>query len=538
MATRHVTRRYADLKEFLAEVKGTLARGGLFLTRAHVEDEPAKEITIELDVPLVGLLGPIPAQMVHADPGRGWGFRLVDVPTDVQQQIDRYSAVVEATRALVEAERPAGSAARSAAPIAGAGMHRGERGYFVPQLTGAPALTGELGDASFRDAIIQMALMKATGVMEVRTRNPDRSTLVRHGFWRDGGPVGWRADPVQDDEVLGMLLYRGNQVKKEQLDASLELMRNSPLRQGEAFMMLGVLTFGEVLAALGKQTDIVLQKVMQSKAGGWAFYPTDGLPERFVVAPLPVLPRIYKALLDAGGEMDPAEFKVATDKTQHQFVVLNEEVIARRKEFEFGDEEEKLLDLLATQPLRGRDLATRTTLGRKGTALVLWALEDLGVVEFQDDEGSDEAIERVKKRVADKEKQIAAGNPFDILDVHWTATSEEVKHGYKKIVADFAPEVRGLDKATQDQLAAIGKAIEDAYLDLRSDDRRRTRRKQFVDEPRIQSSAELLARKGEIAIERKDGRGAMVCFLKAQELMPKDERFALGVQKAKKLFRA
>jgi hypothetical protein len=533
MPTRQVTRRYASLEEFLGEIRATLSRGGLFLTHAHVGDEPAKEIMLDLEVPMLGRLGPIPAQMVHADPGKGWGFRLVEVPADVQREIDRLAATVVAAKALVEAERPA------APPlIAGAGIYKGERGYAIPVLSGAPALTGELGDASFRDAIIQMALMKATGVMEVRTRNADRSTVVRHGFWREGGPVGWRTDPIQDDDVLGMLLYRSKQIQKEHLDASLEVMRGSPLRQGEALMLLGVLSFSEVLGALGKQNDVVLQKVMQSKAGGWAFYPTDGLPERFVVSPLPVLPRIYRALLDAGGEIDPNEFRAMTDRIEHLYVVLREELIERRKEFEFAEGEEKLLDILATQPLRGRDLATRTSLGRKTTTLVLWALDELGLVDFQEDAGTSEATERILTRLTDKEKQVASKNPFDILDAHWSATTEDIKTAYKKAIADFTPDVRGLDQGIRDRLAAIVKAIEEAYVDLRADDRRRLRRKQFVDEARIQSSAELFARKGEIAIERKDGRGAMICYLKAQELVPKDDRFAQGIQKAKKLFRA
>jgi hypothetical protein len=303
-------------------------------------------------------------------------------------------------------------------------------------------------------------------------------------------------------------------------------------------MLLGVLSFSEVLAALGKQTDIVLQRVMQSKSGGWAFYPTDGLPERFVVAPLPVLPRIYRALIDAGGEVDPNEFRAMTDRIENQYVVLRDELIERRKEFELAEGEEKLIDILATQPLRGRDLANRTTLGRKTTTLVLWALEELGLVDFQDEAATNEATERILARIADKEKQVASKNPFEVLGAHWSATTEDVKMAYKKAIADFTPDVRGLDQGVQDRLAAIVKAIEEAYVDLRADDRRRLRRKQFVDEARIQSSAELFARKGELAIERKDGRGAMICFLKAQELVPKDDRFAHGIQKAKKLFRA
>jgi hypothetical protein len=302
-------------------------------------------------------------------------------------------------------------------------------------------------------------------------------------------------------------------------------------------MMLGVLSFVEVLAALGKQSDVVLQKVMQSKSGGWAFYPTDGLPERFVAAPLKVLPRIYRALVEAGDAMDPNEFRAMTEKSQHHYVVLREELLERRDDFEFGEEEDKLLDALATQPLRSRDLVNRTTLGKRGIALVLWALEDLGVVEFQEGDGPGDAMVRVKKRVADKQAQIKAGNPFDILDVHWTATADEVKLSYKKALADFSPDVRGLGKELLAELGAITKVIEETYVDLRSDERRRQRRKQFVDEARIQSSAELLARKGELAIERKDGRGAMVCYLKAAELLPKDERFARGIQNAKKLFR-
>src|SRR6185436_3932118 len=140
MPTRQVTRRYASLEEFLGEIRATLSRGGLFLTHAHVGDEPAKEITLDLEVPGLGRLGPIPAQMVHADPGKGWGFRLIEVPADVQREIDRLAATVVAAKALVEADRPA-----TPALISGVGTHRGERGYAIPPLTGAPALTGELG---------------------------------------------------------------------------------------------------------------------------------------------------------------------------------------------------------------------------------------------------------------------------------------------------------------------------------------------------------------------------------------------------------
>src|SRR5436190_20753764 len=92
MPTRQVTRRYATLEEFLGEIRATLSRGGLFLTPTHVGGEAAKEITLDLDVAVIGRIGPIPAQMVHAEPGRGWGFRLVDVAAKVRPESDRLAA--------------------------------------------------------------------------------------------------------------------------------------------------------------------------------------------------------------------------------------------------------------------------------------------------------------------------------------------------------------------------------------------------------------------------------------------------------------
>lgn len=535
MPARHVTRRYDALHEFIGDYRSTIAKGGIFIDRHHLgDDEPAKEIKLDLNIPDYGTIGPLTAQLVHQDPEGGWGFRIPEIPADIQQELDRLMVVFESVRTyLVEGGKfvPADQAPK-AAPAATLPWHTRKRGFVLPDVTGhEAALEGSLDDESFRDAIVQMALMRATGLMVVEVDD-----IVRYGFWREGGPVGWRSEPLQRDEVMGMLLVRGGQITMEQLKSSLELMQESPLRQGEALMMLGVLQLTDVLAILGKQVDHVLSKVMQAKSGTWRFYPLPGLTERFVVAPLKVLPRIFRGLSEVAEQMNPAEFRQIVDDNMARWIVIREDAIEHRKEFDFSPEEEKVLEVLATGPTRLRDLAKSSPLGKKGSMVMLWALEDLGVVEFRDEEGTSEALERLEQKIEAKKAQIAEGNPFAILDIHWSATGDELKVAFKKAIAAYSPDMKGLGKL-KGELAVVCEGIEKAYGEVRTDQRRREVRGELVDPGRIENSAELLARKGEIALQRKDARGALICYQKAIELVPDDDRFHQGLAQAKKLAR-
>jgi hypothetical protein len=98
-----------------------------------------------------------------------------------------------------------------------------------------PRFAGDMSDQSLRDAFMILAVERATGLLTIH--GPDGRT--RWGFWSKGGVVGWRTDPVEESEVLGVLLYRANQLTKEQLARSLEVMEERGCRQGEALIELG-----------------------------------------------------------------------------------------------------------------------------------------------------------------------------------------------------------------------------------------------------------------------------------------------------------
>ena len=55
-----------------------------------------------------------------------------------------------------------------------------------------------------------------------------------------------RTDPIQEHEVLGSLLYKAGQITKEQVAVSLEQMKAQGIRQGEAFIEMGLMSFTQL----------------------------------------------------------------------------------------------------------------------------------------------------------------------------------------------------------------------------------------------------------------------------------------------------
>ena len=75
----------------------------------------------------------------------------------------------------------------------------------------------------------------------------ERKDQKRYAFIDKGGIVGWKSEPLIEFEVMGMLLLQNKQITQEQLALSLELMEEKGIRQGEAFIQMGLMTFSQIV---------------------------------------------------------------------------------------------------------------------------------------------------------------------------------------------------------------------------------------------------------------------------------------------------
>jgi tetratricopeptide (TPR) repeat protein len=569
MAIRQATRRFETITDFLAVWKRELRGGALALPPQENDEEVAPNVRVDLVLPIVGRLGPIPCQVVSRGGDGSTYLKVPGLPDEVKQGIDRLLGMVDeitqylldsgqhvprkivedAVRQAVEAaqqqaqqelrqlrkelaERPAVGAAPGEAAVV-TSVRPGERGFVVPDVSDLePVFEGGLGDRSLRDAMVQLALHRATGLLVVFTDDGVR----RFGFWERGGPVGFRIEPIDQRSVLGVLLYRAGKVDKAQLKQSLTIMEEQNIRQGEALIQLGVLNFPQLVMALQKQVELHLQKIMRIDAGVWAFFALDQLPERFVTPPLNVPSILFRALLNYSRQLSMDQIAEAHRPNMDRYVYFAEGVAEAAAEINFKASERKFLEIMAGNSWRLRELFSVSNLSRTDTSAVVWALNEMGFLDWRTQETDERYIGRVSHRIAQKTRQLTKGSLFDILEVHWICLQPEIDAALKRIHAEFVGrDYQRLPEELQKKVERILEEVDKAHATLSDERQRRTLRQELIEKDMIQASADILAKKGEMAVLKGDSRAALDCWGKAVELLPNNGAYRDGLNRARGL---
>lgn len=421
-------------------------------------------------------------------------------------------------------ERPAAQAEPAA------GGKAPSRGFAVPDLRGKPArLSGELGGHAFQDALVSLAADRATGLFTARL--PDGRT--RYGFWEKGGPVGFRTDPLPEAEVLGVLLLRAQQITEAQLRQSLELMRTRGCRQGEAFLDMGVMSYPQLIMVLGKQTEFVFTQLLAAKEGSFTFHDLPALPEPFLPPALRIPNMLFRRSAARAKELRSDDLAAHFKPNINAYVALAPEARRLLADVKMSDVERKLVSIISETNLRLREVFTVSPISRANTACIMFALDELRVLQYDGGESRAGYLARVSELIEKKKRQLLRCTEFDVLEVHWISLQDEVDAAHRKVASDFDPaSFKELPPELLGELRKINERIQKAAQTLRTSDNRREYRKQILEGFMIEQSAELLGRKGEMAIMRHDRREAVACFAKALELVPKHPEYLEGMTRA------
>lgn len=574
MAVRTATLRYPDPFRFLADQAALARTGTLLLPTGTVDGEPAPELKVDLVIPTVGRIGPLVAQVMSVLPDGSVATRVLEIPEAVTTaaepvlrllaaardhllrtgevgpagnadpaELARLAARVaeleaqlreaearraQAVRAAIQsppAERPSGDA-----PEGVAGLTRRPRGLPLPPLDPDRLRgSGSLDDGSLRDFWMTAAVEKRTGILTIRLD----SGRVRHGFWSKGGPVGWRTEPIDEEEVLGVLLLRSGQITREQLAESLRVMHEQDVRQGEALIDLGLINFAQLVLLLQKQAEFVFQRVVNERGGTWSFHGVDELPERFLNPPIRVASYFYRQLR-ARAKVLPAEELAESLRPlldRYVYVAPGSERIL--EEMRLTAEEQGFIKIVSQTSYRLRELSSVSNLPRSVTAMVVWCLRELNLLEFRSDEATARVEARVAQALGSRRAIAQKGTLFERLDIHWICTTRDVEAAYRKLSAEFPARDYGrFGPEWTEAVELITRRIEEAYQQLRVDAERREYRRTVIERPMIEQSAQLLAAKGEMAVMKQNWPEAFECYSKAVELMPQVPEYRDGLQRA------
>ena len=545
MAVRQQTFEYPNLGSFLKAHEEHISNASMFFPAGTIDKDVANEFKLDLVVPLIGRQGPIPAQVVHRGPDGSVGVHLPEIPGPVQTAFDQlFSFIGEVRSHLVESKQlvarddynsllkrlaMAETAAEAGKSSGDTRARRAGRGIPIPDTSGLdPLHGGGLSDRSLRDTMVALAVEQRTGLLTVKY--PDGT--LRYGYWLRGGPVGWRTEPMKEDEVLGVLLYKAEQITAEQVKASLEIMKRDGCRQGEALVEMGLLDFATLIRVLSKQNEYVLQQVLADRQGEWTFHGLERLPEQFLTSPLKVVALLFRALYNHTREMRTAAINERIEPNLDRYLAISEESNHVLSEMQLNAKEQGLIDVIQSNSWRLREVFSVSPMGRAQTSALLWCLEELALLDMSDQEDISRTKARIAEQIERKKKQLR-GTHFDILELHWVCLRSEVQDAYNRMKAQYDTE--RFAELTADQaetLEQIHARFDEAFASLESDSSRRRYRAEVVEKDAIANSAEMLGKQGEMAIMRRDRAAACGAFAKAAELVPGEASFRDGLRRA------
>lgn len=547
MAARSASYEFPDLTTFLKVYEESISKNSMLFKSGDIDTDVAQTFKLDLVVPLVGRQGPFEAQVVHRGDDGSIGVHLPDIPASAQKAFRQlFHFIGEVRDYMIESgqyaprqelndavAKLASVEAQLAASGAGAGQNephrRASRGFPIPDVAGqAVTVSGKMADRSLRDAMVNFAIEKSTGLLSIKY--PDGTT--RYGYWDSGGPVGWRTEPLNEDEVLGALLFRAGQLTKEQVQESLAIMKTEKCRQGEALVQMRVMNFSQLIMVLGKQNEFVLQQVMSDRQGDWEFHLLPQLPEQFLAPALKVPSLLFRALYSHAREMNAAQIAELMEPNLDRYLAFDGEATDVISELKLQKKELGFIDVINSNSWRLREVFSVSPLSRGHTSSFVWALDELGLLIMNDQEDDSRKMARIVDRISRKKNHIR-GTYFDMLEVHWVCLKAEVQEAYQRIKDEFQIEnFSGLDASHEADLALINTRLDEAFSILESDSSRRRYRQEVIEKDAIINSADMLAKQGEMAIMRKDRRAACGSFAKASELIPGQSSFRDGLRRA------
>ncbi len=424
----------------------------------------------------------------------------------------------------------ADTAARQAAPLKG-----------VRATLSRPAETaGELKGFPLPALLYSLYKQRRDGVLVVAYRD-----LTRRVFFSRGTPVNYDSSARQD--VLPSYLVQRRVVTEEQAERVVQAL-GSGLRIGAALAEAGVEAAGEeLLHLLRDYTRDRLAQVLGMREGRYAFYVGDEFQAEVATVETPALAPI----LDGARRAFPIKV-MAGPLRPHlgQFPVRTPEFGKMLAALGLNTD-----DLKLAMQVNGR-LALRDLLahGRGDLAQgysLLWFLKLTGCVDFSPTPVASSPGEAVvvpdviapRKRkplpaetaasLREGAVKIITGSYFHCLGLDITADTDAVERAWHELATRFHPdsyaefdtsEMRDLLDSVQEKLSAAYRvlSVEEKrkaylqYLMSRMDAGRSTT---------VSVEAEIILRRGEAALKRKEHRSALICFEEAVGLNPREPEY-------------
>jgi len=390
---------------------------------------------------------------------------------------------------------------------------------------------GDFGKSSWRDTLLHLLVLDATGVLVIHAFRE-----VRWCYIVNGEPVHYVGDQPHPGELLSDVLVKGGAVSAELWAEALRMRKITGVLTGEYLVSQGHISRDALNLALQDRAQRITRNLMGMNFGDFSFHPLPAIRDVF---PLPKVDLLLLLL---------EHQRMALAKVEDEDLIKQAEVLYRlhvrptegRKrmvqELPLNEVEMRLVTEVVPAGWTLAELVGLKEMEERLLLRLLFALRAMGLIEFVETEGPVAKRNRAERTLYEALAELKRRNDFDGLHAHWSSSVTDIEAGYQKILRDTDPErYAGFkDARIDDLLRQVREMAEEIWQRLKTPQGRLEARKQVVEIGQLRMASDLLFAQGEMARYKGNMGLARVCYIRVLELDPGGPEGAENTQGSKK----
>jgi hypothetical protein len=395
-------------------------------------------------------------------------------------------------------------------------------------------------DRSFSTTISQspalplMVRLAAEGVTGTLILHSARHRSTVH--LERGRVVRLAEDPPRKDLLLGRILVRSGTLTEEGSETVVARARESGKRFGEVLRRSNLVSPKDLEAALYRQLHGRFLAAVQYAEGLASFkLATDQSGVSFVGG-IDAIPALFRYRLERWGALDPHELDTFEQPRRYCHLVLNKRLGVEGYELQLNQVEQVVWERVVAQELQLVEVYRTSPINQSLTACILFALEDLGILRFEEREREDPFVAEVRILYTRKAQAIEEQTLFEVLDAPWTSSQSEILRAQELAAQKYDHKLieRGLPKDLAHLSEKILAKVAAAASELMEPRRRRAYRLDVVDAGELGSHAAAEVDAGDLEVFGGHASAAVPHYRAALELTPDDELLRGKLEKALK----
>ena len=408
---------------------------------------------------------------------------------------------------------------------------------------------GTLSQTSLTKILLKSSKEKYSGLLKLSNGTSEVEIALYKG--RINRILG---HPLAEETLLGEILAKQDKISRYKLQESLKSAMENGKRLGDELMARHWLKKRELAVGLRAQLEKRLASLVELTEGTlendeidlsmwadmhFAYYEDAPYGNAPVAPPTPPVRTLLNVRSRKYRKRTRAEVAAVESDFIRMYVHKAEGYEGDIGYMGLSDNQDLFWNEVLTGCFRLKEVASVSPLSRMRTHAFLFALRDFGFVEFR--KKPHEMLEegRILEMFEQKCRSSDRDSLFDLFEVHWASTDDEIKAGYEEVKKRYnhqkiAPNLEAKVVHMSNQLMV---AFDRGYEKLKTRELRAVYRAKILSKEQIKFAKDLLVKQGDMEAYKQNHQMAAYSYDHALELDPKDrsvqQKHKASVQKAK-----